>query len=202
MRNHMCYDGAGKVPQALGLRPSLLLPFSAATDESLDARVIDIVQLDYHDVNPLDLAYTLGSRRSHFGNRGYLLLQPDKLIKDGLAGQSLRTISTSASDGTSPYAFVFTAQGSQWPQMCTELFDESIVFRDAISDMDSVLQSLPHPLKWTLRDAILKEPAPSKINHAAHSQPACTAMQVSLVQLLASWDIHPAATLGHALGKS
>lgn len=75
------------------------------------------------------------------------------------------------------------------------------MFRDAISEIDSVLQSLPHPPGWTLREAILEESDTSVIDQATHSQPACTAIQVALIQLLASWDIRPSATLGHSSGE-
>lgn len=195
------YHEASKAQWALDLRRPVLLPISAATSESLDARVKDLVDFDFQDVNILDMAHTLGSRRSHFAKRGYMLVQYNMFVKNGLASQHLHTVSSPASNGASPYAFVFTGQGSQWPGMCKELIAEFSVFRDAISEMDSVLQSLPHPPAWTLREAILEDSATSKINQATHSQPACTAIQVALVQLLASWDIRASATLGHSSGE-
>ena len=195
------YNGASRALDVLRQQSSLLLPFSAATDESLDARVKDLVNYDFSDVNAFDLAHTLGSRRTHFGKRGYMLLRRNMPIRDSLNAQALRTIRSAANGGDSCYAFVFTGQGSQWPEMCKELFAEFPVFRDAISDMDSVLQSLPHPPTWTLREALLEEPATSMIHHPTRSQPACTAIQVALVQLLASWGILASATLGHSSGE-
>lgn len=56
------YDEASKVQHSLGLQGFILLPFSAATPQSLDARVQDLVDYDLHGVSILDLAYTLGSR--------------------------------------------------------------------------------------------------------------------------------------------
>ena len=195
------YDEASKAPQALSLQRPVLLPISAATSESLDARVKDLMEFDFQDISILDLAYTLGSRRSHFAERGYMLLQPNSFTKNGLVTQHLHTTSSPVSSGAPPYAFVFTGQGAQWPGMCKELFTEFSVFHDAISEMDSVLQLLPHPPAWNLRKIILEESATSTIHHAAYSQPACTAIQVALVQLLASWDICPSATLGHSSGE-
>lgn len=194
-------DEASKTQHALGLQSSILLPFSAATPQSLDARVQDLVDFDFHDVSILDLAYTLGSRRTHFAKRGYLLLPRNTSLNDGLPTQALRTTSSTVSISASRYAFIFTGQGSQWPEMCKELFIEFPVFRDAISEMDSVLQSLPHPPAWTLREAILEKSATSMIHHPTRSQPACTAIQVALVQLLGSWDIHPSAAVGHSSGE-
>ncbi|KAL9123287.1 MAG: hypothetical protein Q9187_000159 [Circinaria calcarea] len=195
------YDVASKAQHTLCQQSFLLLPFSAATRESLDARVKDFVDFDFHDVSALDLAHTLGSRRTHFAKRGYMLLQRNVPINDGLSTQTLRTLPSAVSNGTSRYAFVFTGQGSQWPEMCKELFSEFPVFRDAVSDMDCILQSLPHPPTWTLREAILENSATSLIHHPTRSQPACTAIQVALVQLFASWGISPSATIGHSSGE-
>lgn len=195
------YDEASKVQHSLGLQSFILLPFSAATPQSLDARVQDLIDYDLHDVSILDLAYTLGSRRTHFTKRGYLLLPRNTSIKNGLPAQDLRNVSNTASNSASRYAFVFTGQGSQWPEMCKELFKEFSVFRGAISEMDSVLQSLPHPPAWTLREVLFEESATSMIHHPTRSQPACTAIQIALVQLLASWDIYPSAALGHSSGE-
>lgn len=194
------YDGASKIDHALGLQGSVLLPFSAATPQSLDARVHDLLDFDFHDASIHDLAYTLGSRRTHFAKRGYMLLPRNVSIRTGLPARELRTISNTATNSASHYAFIFTGQGSQWPEMCKELFDFP-AFRDAISEMDVVLQSLPHPPAWTLREALLEDSSTSMIHHPTRSQPACTAIQVALVQLLASWDIYPSAALGHSSGE-
>lgn len=193
--------GASRLQRSLGRRDPVLLPISAATRESLDARVKDFADFDFHDASILDLAHTLGSRRTHFSKRGYLLVQSDTFIERGLTTQELHSIPGPASSGTLPYAFVFTGQGAQWPEMCKELIIESPVFRDAISELDATLQSLPHPPMWTLREAILEKPSISKLDHATRSQPACIAIQIALVQLLASWDIRPSATLGHSSGE-
>lgn len=195
------YGKASKVHHALGLQGSILLPFSAATSQSLDARVQDLRDFDFQDVSILDLAYTLGSRRTHLAKRGYLLLPRNTSIETGLPTLQLRTIPDTAIKAASRYAFIFTGQGSQWPEMCKELFFEFPVFHNAISEMDAVLQSLPHPPAWTLREVLLEQSSTSMIHHPTRSQPACTAIQVALIQVLASWDIYPSAALGHSSGE-
>lgn len=185
----------------LGVQGAVLLPFSATSQESLDARVRDVAECDFEDASILDLAHTLGSRRTHLPKRGFMLAQRDIPIKDSLLNQALQIISGPPSSGDLQYAFVFTGQGAQWPEMCKELFAEFSVFRDAISEMDSILQSLPHAPSWTLRETILENPSASLLHQANRSQPACTAIQVALVQLLETWDINPSATLGHSSGE-
>ena len=41
----------------------------------------------------------------------------------------------------------------------------------------------------------------SRINDAEYSQPLCTALQIALVNLLATWGIHPTAVVGHSSGE-
>lgn len=195
------YDAASKVAHALGLQGSVVLPLSAATAESLDARLKDLSTYDFHDTSVLDLAHTLGSRRSHLRKRGYMILDRTANIAEALGLKRLSMIPTGPDCGDLPFAYVFTGQGSQWPEMCKELFTEFSIFRDAISEMDAVLQSLPHPPAWTLREQILLDKKSSQIHHPTRSQPTCTAIQVALVQLLAQWDIYPSAAIGHSSGE-
>lgn len=41
----------------------------------------------------------------------------------------------------------------------------------------------------------------SRINDPALSQPACTALQVALVDLLSSWGVKPSVVVGHSSGE-
>lgn len=50
-------------------------------------------------------------------------------------------------------------------------------------------------------DELLLDPAKSRIGTAIISQPLCTALQIALVDLLASWNIKPASVTGHSSGE-
>jgi acyl transferase domain-containing protein len=50
-------------------------------------------------------------------------------------------------------------------------------------------------------DEILTRPASSNLETASVSQPACTAIQISLFLLLESWGIRPEAVVGHSSGE-
>ena len=64
-------------------RNSFLLPFSAASERSLEARVTDVAMTATENLDVVDLAYTLGCRRTHFSqHRGYLVGSRDTLLKD------------------------------------------------------------------------------------------------------------------------
>ncbi|KAJ4296344.1 hypothetical protein N0V90_006389 [Kalmusia sp. IMI 367209] len=181
-------------------QPTVVLPLSAATTAALEGRRSDLIDFNFKDTNILDLAYTLGSRRTNFQNRGYLLASTSTNLGDTFNTKDLVTGSASSSVSSQPLAFVFTGQGSQWAGMCKELF-QFPVFSDAFAEMDAALQSIPESPSWTLKEAVLDTSNPDLINTPQRSQPCCTAVQVALIQLLASWGIVPNTTVGHSSGE-
>ena len=52
-----------------------------------------------------------------------------------------------------------------------------------------------------LTDELSKDADTSRIDSASLSQPLCTAIQIALVDLLASWNIKPASVTGHSSGE-
>lgn len=181
---------------------SIVLPLSAATGASLEARMEDFANHDFGETELEDLAYTLAQRRTHLSERGFLVASRKKSIAEAFRDQTLATASNPVTSVLSlPFAFVFTGQGSQWPGMCRQLFSEFHVFRETIVEMESVLKGLPHAPKWSLADAIMNKDDPTLIHRPERSQPCCTAIQVGLVRLLASWDIFPKTTVGHSSGE-
>jgi acyl transferase domain-containing protein len=180
-------------------RSKVLIPISAASQASLEARVDQLDQYVMTQQPDLrNFLYTLASRRSHLAHRGFLI--SDTNLSNGLNIMDLVTGKPSIS-ANNQYAFVFTGQGAQWPQMGKSLFEEYSVFANAISDMDMVLQSLPHPPSWTLKEALFQAAETSEIHHVTRSQPACTAIQVALARLLDSWEIRPSVVIGHSSGE-
>ncbi|KAF3925322.1 hypothetical protein ABW20_dc0108590 [Dactylellina cionopaga] len=201
---HVPYNYAAATRLTPNQRTTFLLPVSASTDTALNSRVEDLSSYNLTTVSVQDLAYTLGCRRSHLEKRGYLLVSNiSKPYSEDINIENLRTIPVGFCKDPLPYAFVFTGQGAQWPQMCMELFGEFAVFRNAISEMDTILQELPHEHvpKWRLRQVICEPKATSHVMDPAYSQPVCTAIQVALVLLLQSWGIAPSAVLGHSSGE-
>lgn len=181
-------------------RTTILLPFSANNDTALERRVTDLSLLDLPNVNTIDLAYTLGVRRSHLPVRGYVLARPGHQ-KEDLTLENLRTRIQGKTYSKLPLAFVFTGQGAQWPEMGRGLLAEFPIFRQTIQMLNSTLQSLPHPPAWTLLETLLEPAETSMINHASRSQPICTAVQVGLVKLLSAFGIKPQSVVGHSSGE-
>lgn len=177
-----------------------LLPFSASNDKALDTVVAAIADYCGQEVVISDLAYTLGSRKSTLANQGFVIAS-QAALKESISPSTLITKKTPNSVPEAPWAFVFTGQGAQWAQMGKQLIEQNPVFRRTIQDLDDTLSRLAHAPKWSLIDALLEPAETSKINDVTHSQPACTAIQIALVDLLRSYGLSPAAVVGHSSGE-
>lgn len=194
------------VPEQLGLssmalskiKSTFILPVSANSWSSLKGQIRSL-SLHVQDVNIVDLAYTLGTRRSKLPCRGYGIIG-----QAGLGSMSLEDFTTGEQRPSStklPVAFVFTGQGAQWAQMGQELIQEIPSFRKSLVELDNVLQKLPHAPAWSLRKALLDPKETSQINHVTRSQPLCTAIQIAFVDLLRKWGIEAEAVIGHSSGE-
>lgn len=187
--------------QLLVSQTSVVLPISAGSPAALESRIADLSNFDFGNTDVLDLAYTFGSRRTNFPVRAFLVASRADEIATSFASKPLIRGPGPTPSSPAPFAFVFTGQGSQWPGMCRELVVELPVFRNAVAEMDSVLKSIPHAPDWSLRDIILNPTTAKDIHLPEVSQPICTAVQVALLQLLASWGISPTVTSGHSSGE-
>nr|URT29632.1 AmpB [Beauveria felina] len=176
-------------------RQLVLLPISAHNENSLElnlnalSRVIDKFPL-------ADIAYTLSARRSRFAQRSFSIIDKDNVTQS----LTLATKVARAPLQTPNIGFIFTGQGAQWHGMGADLF-EYRVFRTTIQYLDHVLGTLPKAPSWTLQDILSGDCDAGLIQTAEISQAVCTAVQVGLVDLLASWSVRPSGVAGHSSGE-
>ncbi|KAL2164963.1 hypothetical protein VTH06DRAFT_259 [Thermothelomyces fergusii] len=150
---------------------------------------------DGRELRLQDLAFTLCERRSRleFGTVVVASSRPE-LVK------ALRSPPDPVQRSTAEpkIGFVFTGQGAQWWAMGRELMRYP-VFARAMADCDEAVRSCG--ASWSLIDELLKDQKSSRINEAELSQPICTALQIALVDLYASWGIFPRRVVGHSSGE-
>ena len=176
-------------------RQLVLLPLSGHNETSLKlninalSKVIDQSSL-------ADVAYTLSARRSRLAQRSFRIVDKANIIQ----GLVIDRKPVRAPMQTSNLGFIFTGQGAQWHAMGTELF-EYRVFRAVIQYLDHVLDSLPNTSLWSLYDILSGNCDTALIQTAEVSQTVCTAVQIGLVDLLASWSIRPSGVAGHSSGE-
>ncbi|CAN9150169.1 unnamed protein product [Alternaria alternata] len=149
--------------------------------------------------SPETLAFTLGCRRSHFACRAAMVAYDNHglcgKIEDMLRG-SIRETNFS---GQHKVCFVFTGQGAQWPRMGQELLSSYSVFAQAMMTAEEEFQELG--AEWKLISEISMGSEASIVNEAHIAQPACTTLQIALVDLLITWGIRPAFVCGHSSGE-
>lgn len=174
-----------------------LLHFSASSPSALTEQVS---KLRGHAVNLVDLAYTLETRRSRLSTHGFVIARQSTILED-LQPHNLILNSTSKTDFQRGLTFVFTGQGAQWAQMGKGLLDQYPSFRSSILKYDAFLKSLKHAPSWSLIDTLTLPVESSNIDQATRAQPACTAIQIALVDLLSTWEIRPSAVIGHSSGE-
>ena len=177
-------------------RQLVLLLFSAHNTSSLRANVSALSHV-VNQYSLADVAYTLAARRSKLVQRTFHIVDKDS-VTDGLLAD-VQKISSSSSE-TPHLGFVFTGQGAQWHAMGAQLFEYHI-FRSAIKHLDYVLGTFSRPPSWTIADVLSGNCSVDRVNTPEISQTVCTAVQIGLVDLLASWSVYPSGVVGHSSGE-
>lgn len=97
---------------------------------------------------------------------------------------------------------IFTGQGAQYVHMSRELFQTNSVYHDTIKKLEQVLESCPDPPdEGLLEKELLADKESSRLATAQISQVLCTALQIALVDLLASLCVKFHAVVGHSSGE-
>ncbi|KAL9132080.1 MAG: hypothetical protein Q9217_000116 [Psora testacea] len=195
---HVIIDSATNYTTATGFqertdKPQLLL-FSANTRKSL-AMIAD----DYAHFSPAnprlirDIAYTLAHHREHLPHRTLAI------ARNGILGVPHAMVKSTQRP---TLVMVFTGQGAQWPQMGRELLDSNHIFLNSIRALDLFLQKMSnHTPTWTLEEALRKPGKRSLVHSAMYAQPLCAAIQIALIDTLASLGVYPDAVVGHSSGE-
>ncbi|OGM48141.1 hypothetical protein ABOM_002899 [Aspergillus bombycis] len=171
-----------------------------------------------NQINLDDLAWTLQSRRTHFGNnraffsgatRQKLLSYMDTFVADN--SSSTTASSSFSGDGPSHALLgddgpailgIFTGQGAQWPSMGRNLILHNPLFRESITRCEASLAALGADApSWSLTQELLSEGNNSRVSEAAISQPLCTAVQIGLVDILRASGIVFRGVIGHSSGE-
>lgn len=140
------------------------------------------------------LAYTLSARRTRHPWASFVVASDlHEVVKElDTPAKQLRPSENLAS------VWIFTGQGAQWFGMGRELLAYR-TYRTRIEEAAAHLKSLG--CEWDLAEELAKSQTDSRVNEPQISQPACTAVQVGLVDLLKEWGVSPDFTVGHSSGE-
>ncbi|KAI0896476.1 putative polyketide synthase [Annulohypoxylon nitens] len=175
-----------------------LFVFSARSECSLTHYIDKFKKylLGHESINFDDLSYTLASRRSQFQWRSSVTASNVESLIESLRENEI--VRRKVQDNRSN-VLIFTGQGAQWSQMGYQMLSGDNEFSRSVSLSDEIIRSLG--AEWSLIDELSRDRSTSLINHSKYGQPASTAIQLALVDLLNSWNIHPAAVIGHSSGE-
>ena len=143
-----------------------------------------------------DLAYTLSLRRSVMQWRCSVVATTSQELENALA-KSFRT--NKAPSSIPPIIFLFTGQGAQYCGMARKLLLSQSAFRESIQSSNQILKRLG--ASWDLIQELLFDESKTRVDGAQIGQPATTAIQIGLVDLLRSLGVKPQMVLGHSSGE-
>ena len=174
-------------------RPFHLLLLSGAEPAALKANSRRLGDwLERHpEASLLDVCSTTSLGRTHLPYRRALVAESIGQIRDELLGVE----ASQPLEKAPQLAFLFTGQGSQYPGMGRELYENHPFFREC---MDECAANLPLPVGLI---EVLYGQNTSLIHQTLYTQPALFALEVSLARLWSSWGVRPRALLGHSVGE-
>ncbi|KAJ5701376.1 ketoacyl-synt-domain-containing protein [Penicillium malachiteum] len=144
-----------------------------------------------------ELAYTLSTRRSNLPTRASFLANT---AEDFLVAASSAASRKPERAAIKPkLTLVFTGQGAQWYAMGRELLHTQSNFASSLRDSDRILRDLG--ASWSLLEMLSCDHDTSRINESEISQPATTALQIALVDLLGSLGVLSHSVVGHSSGE-
>ncbi len=143
-------------------------------------------------------AYTLFSRRSRLDCATFAVAQSgDELLRKIKDSNTAAPVGLTKRDPR--VAWVFCGQGAQWHAMGRELMAYD-VFGSCVTAASNYMQAvLGSP--FCLEDELGRDKETSRINEPQIAQPAVTAIQIALVDVLRAANLEPAAVVGHSSGE-
>ncbi|KAF3350177.1 3-hydroxybenzoate 6-hydroxylase 1 [Verticillium dahliae VDG2] len=147
-----------------------------------------------------NLSYTLNCRRSQFDWKGYVVANTQEELAETLDSTDVDKAVRSKTRPHPKIAFLFGGQGAQFPGMGSELFYRFEVFR---SSLEAATEYLLEHLgsQFNLLTEILRIQDESVIHKPSISQPATTAIQMGIVDLMKACNVHPSSAVGHSSGE-
>lgn len=183
-----------------------LLCLSAKTASALQQATADLARFlgQHPDTHLADAAYTLQIGRREFPHRRFVVCR--EVADAATSLQALppeRAASAVQKAGDRAVVFMFSGQGTQYPDMARGLYRTEHAFREAIDACCAKLE--PH-LGLDLRTVLYPEAgtveqAAAQLRRTDLAQPALFVIEYALAQLWISLGIKPAAMIGHSIGE-
>ena len=202
---HLVVEQAPDRPSPDSSRGHHLLVLSAKNEQALREMSRNLAEHLSGNAERLDLAdaaYTLQVGRRHWSHRRALACRDIEQALSLLRSDGpLHALA--AADARPPLAFMFSGQGSQYPNMGLGLYNNEPAFRRKVDDCCLLLTD---HLGFDLREVLYPDPsreaeANERMLQTEVAQPALLVVELALAELLMSWGIRPTFMIGHSLGE-
>ena len=144
------------------------------------------------------LSWTTTARRIHHRHRIMVYGESLEKIKAGFRRAIEAKEGASRPKSAPKVLFAFTGQGSAYPGMAKQLFEEIDSFRSDINRFDRIARSLGFP---SFKHFFAVMGGDSSNHPTLISQLAIVCLEMALAQLWISWGIEPHSVVGHSLGE-
>jgi acyl transferase domain-containing protein len=205
---HVVLEEAPEVERAESAKPWQLIVLSAKSPTALDQATDNLaVHLKRNpELGLADVAYTLQIGRKAFNHRRMVVCQTLEDAAQALESRDPKRVFSASHQqvpGNPPVVFMFSGQGSQYPNMGRDLFETEPTFREQIDLCSELFKTyVPDGLCNLLYPPVDElESATQKLNETYITQPALFAVEYALARLLMEWGIQPQAMIGHSIGE-
>ncbi|KAM9971202.1 hypothetical protein ACTFIW_011178 [Dictyostelium discoideum] len=186
---------------------NILIPFSANSPKSLDQYQSKIKNIINNQSNFIDFANNqIYSKSNYLYQRSVVIASNSNDLVNKISNKKqIQTknsiISNMSFKGKNPITiFVFSGQGSQYPKMALELYNNEVIFKKSIDLIDSKLSKYyGYSVLEKLRS--IGDDDTTSIHDPTIAQPAMCMFSVALFELYKHWGVNPSFILGHSLGE-
>ena len=187
-------------PSGSSMPNPIICFLSAKSQTSLQASMASIADFAMRNITDLqglnELAYEVSCRRSFFPWRKAIAATS----MDDFTSQLLKdTPKLRRAPHEAVLDLIFTGQGAQVNGMGRELLVSSSIFKLSVERSGKFL--LIFGANWSLVDELAKSADSSRMEDSEISQPATTAIQIALVDLLNAAKIKITTVVGHSSGE-
>lgn len=183
-------------PSSAGRSHQLLL-LSAKTPAAL-ARNIDNLRAYFRE-NPelklADVAYTRTTRTPFAYRKAVVCSNVEEAIESLAANATEAPLAENAKPSV---VFMFPGQGSQYVNMCRDLYQQESAFREMADQCFNIANRLSGK---DIKAIVFAANATQEIDNTEFTQPVLFIIEYALAQLLMKWGIQPAAMIGHSIGE-
>nr|VFK48316.1 MAG: Acyl transferase domain-containing protein [Candidatus Kentron sp. TC] len=182
-------------------RSQHLLTLSAQSDTAIRNLANSYIRyFQTHPETPLgDICYTANVGRSRFNHRLAVVAETSEQMRKRL--RTADYIVGNASHGRPKLAFLFTGQGSEYPEMGQQLYETQPIFRRTLERCDKILRPYLDTPLIELLYAGPPNPNLHLLKEMGYLQPTLFSLQYSLAKLWKSWGITPDVVMGHSAGE-